>query len=492
MAEKTVYIIDLKDKVTPKLKNVGKAAKNTDSVFTGMAGKLTGLFAGFSAIQIGRDLVQTTAKFQGLTNAIKFSSDTALQGEVSLAWLENFSGKYGLALESATEGFKMFQGAMIGTAFSSNEVRGMFESVSKGAVTMGLNAENTKGVFLALGQIMGKGKVQAEELRGQIGERVPGAFNLAARAMGMTTAELDKMMAKGELIAEDFLPKFAAEMEKTFGGGADLAAHSITSELNRLASAWDNLMKSIGNSDTNGTFGTVLGGLSSLINDLAYSFKGLEEKINLKIQPQVSKALGFEESNIKNIIAQKGSKEDIEANIKEYLKASRSGKENQLLNIQKQISGEKTRLGYDPKTNKKSGLFGDTDLNDVMGAMFDKGQFGKLEDLLKKEKLLKTLIDGVDVAGNKAIDTLYKPKLAGKGVKAPKAGKKSKGLGGISLNESRNGITSITFNIEKFQENHLGENASKSIPADVAQFTDKLRQGLLSILQDASLMSTTA
>ena len=44
--------------------------------------------------------------------------------------------------------------------------------------------------MLALAQMASKGTVQAEELRGQLGERLPGAFKIAAAAMGVTQAEL--------------------------------------------------------------------------------------------------------------------------------------------------------------------------------------------------------------------------------------------------------------------------------------------------------------
>lgn len=71
-----------------------------------------------------------------------------------------------------------------------------------------------QGAFLALGQMISKGKVQAEELRGQLGERLPGAFQLAAKAMNMTTAELDKFMADGKLTAEELLPKLAKVNER--------------------------------------------------------------------------------------------------------------------------------------------------------------------------------------------------------------------------------------------------------------------------------------
>lgn len=49
---------------------------------------------------------------------------------------------------------------------------------------LALSKDQMDGVFLALGQMISKGKVQAEELRGQLGERLPGAFDMAAKAMG--------------------------------------------------------------------------------------------------------------------------------------------------------------------------------------------------------------------------------------------------------------------------------------------------------------------
>jgi tape measure domain-containing protein len=98
------------------------------------------------------------------------------------------------------------------------------------------------GVFLALGQMISKGKVQAEELRGQLGERLPGAFNLAARAMGVTTAQLDDMLKKGQVTAEDMLPKLAAVLKDEFGPAAEHASQGAQGAVNRLSTEW-NLFK---------------------------------------------------------------------------------------------------------------------------------------------------------------------------------------------------------------------------------------------------------
>ena len=61
----------------------------------------------------------------------------------------------------------------------------------------------------ALEQIMSKGKVSGgRTASGSSASALPGAFQIAARAMGKTTTELDKMLENGELLSEEFLPKF--------------------------------------------------------------------------------------------------------------------------------------------------------------------------------------------------------------------------------------------------------------------------------------------
>ncbi len=122
--------------------------------------------------------------------------------------------------------------------------------------------------------MISKGKVQAEELRGQLGERLPGgAFQLAAKAMGMTTAELDKFMADGKLTAEELLPKLAKVMQEDFGAAAEAAANGLQGQLNRLSTEWTLFKSSLSISDAavagiNAVRGAV-GGLQTAFDTLA-------------------------------------------------------------------------------------------------------------------------------------------------------------------------------------------------------------------------------
>lgn len=303
------YTFSLQDLVSGKLfkltDSAGKAISKVDKLDNSISGLGKTLAASFSigaSIAFSKQILETTARFQSMSNAIKFASDNAAEGEMSLLWIKDMSQKYGLPLAEMTQGFKTFQGAMMETKFESEEVRKMFGQVTKGVVTMGLTADDARGVFLALGQIMGKGKVQAEELRGQIGERIPGAFKIAAKAMNMTTAELDKFMSDGKLMAEDFLPKFAAEMERTFGEGAEKNIDTVTASMNRLGNSWDQLLVNIGNSQ--GVLKSAVDILGSFANTLSNTITGESGRINNEATPVATKRV----EDLENYFTEKAKK----------------------------------------------------------------------------------------------------------------------------------------------------------------------------------------
>ena len=56
--------------------------------------------------------------------------------------------------------------------FSVEQVEEVYRGLAAANVTLGGNQERLQGILLATQQVFSKGKVQAEELRGQIGERL--------------------------------------------------------------------------------------------------------------------------------------------------------------------------------------------------------------------------------------------------------------------------------------------------------------------------------
>lgn len=218
--------------------------RTPNNPFAGATGSLNSLIARVGVATTVMDGLNKSAQLEGMENAITFAS--AGEGEKNLAFLTESSNALGQSLEANLQGFKLWAGSTKNTVLQGQATRDIFYAVSESATAMNLGAEDAKGVMLALSQVMSKGKVQAEELRGQIGERIPGAFNIAARAMGVTTGQLDKMLERGEVMAADFLPKFATELHNTFGGAIESQSQSATANFNRMRNSIFRLRTSLG------------------------------------------------------------------------------------------------------------------------------------------------------------------------------------------------------------------------------------------------------
>ena len=267
MSDKAIYTIELNDKLSPGLKqaisssmgldkqmgktrgSVGKSSKGLGMLaggFTKLVPQIALAAAAMKAFSIAGESVTLARNFEGLTNAINAASGSAQKGAQNIAFLRDRAKSLGLPLLESMEGFKTLAGSFMGTSMEGAGTLEVFESVAGAATVMGLSAEQTKGTFLALGQMMSKGKVSAEELNGQLGERLPGALGIAARSMGKTKAELMKLMADGKLMSEDFLPKFADELKRTFAGDLPKALNSSQAQLNRFNNMWIELKLRLG------------------------------------------------------------------------------------------------------------------------------------------------------------------------------------------------------------------------------------------------------
>ena len=129
---------------------------------------------GAAAIYAGKACFDASLQMDRLVK-----SYTTIEGSTSgavsqLDYIYEISNKLGLEFQSTAEAAKGFFAAGKGSALQK-DLNGIFEGVSQAGAALSLSTEQMDGVFLALGQMISKGKVQAEELRGQLGERLPGA-----------------------------------------------------------------------------------------------------------------------------------------------------------------------------------------------------------------------------------------------------------------------------------------------------------------------------
>ncbi len=207
----------------------------------GMVNKLGATIAGALSVHkflsIAEETTQVKAQFEAYDNTIKFAAGTPAEYAKNTRFLKAVIEDLKLPITETINSFAQWSGAIKGTAMEGELGRKIFLGVSAAATTMHMSGEKVSRTYLALSQMMGKGKVQAEELRGQLGEALPGAFNLAARAMGISTKQLNEMLDKGQVLPEVLLPKLADELLKTFGPGVENAINSIQAAINEQTNA---------------------------------------------------------------------------------------------------------------------------------------------------------------------------------------------------------------------------------------------------------------
>lgn len=225
-----------------------RATQGTD----GLIGSLAKVGAGAFGLKKATDLAMgfASAMVEAQTNADRLSlqlsagAGAAYAGK-ELEYVREVSNRLGLDLNTTASSYARFIAAARGTALEGSGVRQVFDSVAKSASVMGLNVDETQGALRALEQMMSKGVVQAEELRGQLGDRMPGALQIAARAMGVTTKRLSEMVQAGEVASAEFLPRFARQLETELGESADAASQKMSAATNRASNAWEQFKQTV-------------------------------------------------------------------------------------------------------------------------------------------------------------------------------------------------------------------------------------------------------
>lgn len=147
------------------------------------------------------------------------------------------------------------------------EIEKVFASISKSAGFMGLSVQQQERAFLALNQMMSKGTVQAEELRGQLAEALPGAVQAMTRAyqklhpeLKVTEASFLKLMKDGKIIASEVLPEMVVELEKMYGILDKKSVDTLASSLTKAKNAFTNLIDVITQTDAGGVIGSFFRG----------------------------------------------------------------------------------------------------------------------------------------------------------------------------------------------------------------------------------------
>lgn len=216
--------------------------KSTSSPMSAMMGGIQNLIGGYLGLQAAVKLVgkafDTSLKLDAFNAAMGNVLGSSEAAEDQFQKLSVLADKLGLDLLGLTDSYKSFAGATITAGLSQAQTNAIFNAFSTAGAAMKLSTDDINGALRAIGQMFSKGTVQAEELRGQLGDRLPGAFAYAAKVSGYTTAEFGKLMAQGRILASDVVPKMAAGYETLYGSDPTTKTDNLVASVNRLNNAF--------------------------------------------------------------------------------------------------------------------------------------------------------------------------------------------------------------------------------------------------------------
>jgi tape measure domain-containing protein len=194
---------------------------------------------------LGESAVTAAIKLQQVEMALKAVSGNAMIAQTELKFVHETANQSGTVFTELAVQYGRFSAATTQVGMSLGNTHKVFQELSMAAGTLHLPAESVQAIMNAFEQMMSKGKVVSEELRRQLGNQLPAAFAIAAKAMfpmakSATEAQsmLEQAMRKGTLSAVDFVEKFTSAMVKAYHIDMSKPIQTLQAELNRSTNAW--------------------------------------------------------------------------------------------------------------------------------------------------------------------------------------------------------------------------------------------------------------
>ena len=161
---------------------------------------------------------------QQFNNALQTATQDTGTFAKELLYVDSVQRAFGLNLETTRSGFVRLYASMAPTGFDSGSIEKLFTGISAATAALQLTPDKAERVIYAFGQMASKGQIMSEELKGQLGDVLPGALALFAKAAGMSVKEFSKAMEDGEFVGQRFREVFAKvsdELMNRFGASRE-------------------------------------------------------------------------------------------------------------------------------------------------------------------------------------------------------------------------------------------------------------------------------
>ena len=223
-----------------------KVNKLDTSMIEGAGGAIT-LAA---TVALSGKIMTTGQDFESAMSGLTAITGSTEKAAKEFEYLKEQSNRLGLDLLKTSKDYTQFA-ASVGDKLPKDQMRSIFEGASEWGLVTGASADEQSRALKSLNQMMSKGTVMSEELKGQLSEALPGSVGLFVKALNdmkgvtnLTEKDLFKLMEDGKLFSKDILPHVAKQMKGAArnGGALDKAMKSNRASWQRLNTSMQNAM----------------------------------------------------------------------------------------------------------------------------------------------------------------------------------------------------------------------------------------------------------
>jgi tape measure domain-containing protein len=286
--------VDLKElktglgKVSEQLEQFSnKTRKDSNSVGESWTSNLSSIVKGFVSIELAskaltgiKNLFLLEERFNALKMPLKNVTEATGDYGVALGFITKLADQTGQDLFVLGDSYKGLYASAKQAGIATSEINNIFKSVVDAGSALKLSNEQVSLSLKAVEQMMNKGTISSEELKGQLGEQLPGAYGMMAKAaqdaglsVSGSTQELGKLLDEGRLASAEVLPFFAKRMEEAFGKNAEANINTISGSANRLTNELALLITALDDSKVTSFWASMQNGLANMAKDLTYIVK---------------------------------------------------------------------------------------------------------------------------------------------------------------------------------------------------------------------------
>lgn len=205
----------------------------------------------------------TMQQFDRMIEAVATSQEEVANNK---AFVNQLTTDIPVALDVVQASFGRFNASIRLSGYSSQQAQKLFTQLSTSFAVLHLNTEQMSNAFLAVEEMFNKGTVTSQQLKRQLSQYLPAAFELTASSMGVTTAKLAHLMQQGEVSA-DVLFKLGDRLQEIYG--AQLPAAMVTSrnQLTLFLSDYTKFEQNVGKSGFDSGLSAMFQTLRSAMGD---------------------------------------------------------------------------------------------------------------------------------------------------------------------------------------------------------------------------------